>query len=80
MRNLVLVLGDHLDADSAVFRGFDRSRDSVRMAEVEEEAFRFRCRPYRAKRSWRRTMFLHRRLVASKPCRRMPLDESFFIR
>lgn len=38
MRNLVLVLGDQLDADSAAFDGFDRDRDAVWMAEVAHEA------------------------------------------
>ena len=37
-RNLVLVLGDQLDADAAVFDGFDKTRDAVWMAEVDEEA------------------------------------------
>ena len=38
MRNLVLVLGDQLDAGSAAFDGFDPARDCVWMAEVREES------------------------------------------
>ena len=38
MRNLVLVLGDQLDAASSAFDGFDRRRDAVVMAEVRAEA------------------------------------------
>ena len=37
-RRLVLVLGDQLDADSAVFDGFDPAQDRVWMAEVAGEA------------------------------------------
>jgi len=38
VRHLVLVLGDQLDVDSAVFDGFDKSKDAVLMMEVAEEA------------------------------------------
>jgi deoxyribodipyrimidine photolyase-related protein len=38
MRNLILVLGDQLDAKSAAFDGFDAKRDAVWMAEVSGEA------------------------------------------
>jgi deoxyribodipyrimidine photolyase-related protein len=38
MRNLILVLGDQLDADSAAFHGFDPQRDRVWMAEVDDES------------------------------------------
>ncbi len=38
MRNLVLVLGDQLDAKSAAFDDFDKRRDAVWMAEVAEES------------------------------------------
>ena len=38
VRNLVLVLGDQLDADSSVFADFDPARDVVWMAEVVHEA------------------------------------------
>jgi len=38
MRNLILVLGDQLDAKSAAFDDFDKADDSVWMAEVHEEA------------------------------------------
>ncbi len=38
MRNLVLVLGDQLDANSAVFDAFDPAVDAVAMMEVAEEA------------------------------------------
>ena len=38
VRNLVVVLGDQLDRDSAAFDGFDAGRDLVWMAEVEEES------------------------------------------
>lgn len=37
-RNLVVVLGDQLDVDSAAFDGFDNSADAVLMMEVAEEA------------------------------------------
>jgi deoxyribodipyrimidine photolyase-related protein len=38
VRNLVIVLGDQLNADSAAFDGFDRNRDAVWMAECAEES------------------------------------------
>ncbi len=38
LRNLILVLGDQLDDDSAVFADFDPQRDAVWMAEVAHEA------------------------------------------
>ena len=38
LRNLILILGDQLDADSAAFDGFDPACDAVWMAEVREEA------------------------------------------
>lgn len=38
MRNLVIVLGDQLNDDSAVYDGFERSKDAVWMAEVAEES------------------------------------------
>lgn len=38
MRNLVLVVGDQLDADAAAFDGFDPATDVVWMAEVAEES------------------------------------------
>jgi deoxyribodipyrimidine photolyase-related protein len=38
LRNLVLVLGDQLDATSAAFEGFEPDRDAVWMAEVAGEA------------------------------------------
>jgi len=38
MRNLVLVLGDQLDARSAAFDGFDPGQDAVWMGELAEEA------------------------------------------
>ncbi len=37
-RNLVLVLGDQLDAESSAFDGFDPAIDAVWMAEVREES------------------------------------------
>ena len=37
MRNLVVVLGDQLDLESAAFDGFDPEQDRVWMAEVDEE-------------------------------------------
>ena len=37
IRNLVIVLGDQLDARSAAFDGFDPARDAVAMGEVREE-------------------------------------------
>jgi len=38
VRSLVIVLGDQLDADAAVFDGFDAKRDAVWMAEVAQES------------------------------------------
>ena len=38
VRNLVIVLGDQLNPDSAAFDGFDRERDAVWMVEVCQEA------------------------------------------
>jgi deoxyribodipyrimidine photolyase-related protein len=38
IRNLVLVLGDQLDSQSAAFDGFDRTRDAILQTEVVEEA------------------------------------------
>ncbi len=38
IRNLVVVLGDQLDADSAAFAEFDPARDAVWMAEVAHES------------------------------------------
>jgi deoxyribodipyrimidine photolyase-related protein len=38
VRNLVIVLGDQLDADAAALQGFDPAQDVVWMAEVAEES------------------------------------------
>ena len=38
MRNLILILGDQLDANSSAFDGFDKQSDAVWMVEVEAEA------------------------------------------
>ena len=38
MRNLIVVLGDQLNRDSAAFDGFDANRDAVWMAEASEES------------------------------------------
>jgi deoxyribodipyrimidine photolyase-related protein len=38
VRNLVLVLGDQLNADASAFDGFDPARDAIWMAEVAEES------------------------------------------
>lgn len=38
MRNLVIVLGDQLDIESAAFDGFDPVKDAIWMAEVSAEA------------------------------------------
>ena len=38
LRQLVLVLGDQLDAEAAAFDGFDPAQDAVWMAEVAEES------------------------------------------
>jgi len=35
MRNLVIVLDDQLNEDSAVYDGFDRAKDAIWMAEIE---------------------------------------------
>lgn len=42
-RHLVLVLGDQLDRDAAVFEGLDDTADRVWMAEVEQEATHVPC-------------------------------------
>lgn len=42
-RNLILVLGDQLNADSAAFDDFDPKKDRVWMAEVREESTRAWC-------------------------------------
>ncbi len=47
MRNLILVLGDQLDANSAAFNDFDSDQDAVWMAEVEEEATHVWCHKQR---------------------------------
>ncbi len=38
MRNLVVILGDQLDSNSAALKGFDPKHDSIFMAEVREES------------------------------------------
>jgi len=38
MRNLVLILGDQLDAESSAFDGFDPNVDAIWMAEVAQES------------------------------------------
>jgi deoxyribodipyrimidine photolyase-related protein len=38
VRNLIIVLGDQLDAESAALRGFDPAHDAVWMAEVAAES------------------------------------------
>src|SRR3954470_15754553 len=38
VRNLVILFGDQLDAESAAFDGFDQTRDIVAQMEVGEEA------------------------------------------
>lgn len=43
MRNLLLIFGDQLNHDSAVFQDFDRDQDRVWMAEVHEEATHVWC-------------------------------------
>jgi deoxyribodipyrimidine photolyase-related protein len=40
MRNLILILGDQLDPQSAAFDGFDAELDAVWMAEVHDESAR----------------------------------------
>ena len=42
MRNLIVVLGDQLDADSTAFDGIDSERDAVWMAEVAHESTKVR--------------------------------------
>jgi deoxyribodipyrimidine photolyase-related protein len=38
VRNLIVIFGDQLDRDAAVFDDFDKSKDAVWMAEVEHES------------------------------------------
>lgn len=40
MRNLIIILGDQLNADSVAFDGFDPNADAVWMAEVEQESLK----------------------------------------
>ena len=40
MRNLIIILGDQLNEDSAAFDGFDSDMDGVWMAEVAQESTR----------------------------------------
>ncbi|WP_339613641.1 cryptochrome/photolyase family protein [uncultured Rubinisphaera sp.] len=47
MRNLILILGDQLDHNSAVFDDFESAEDSVWMAEVAEEATHVWCHKLR---------------------------------
>ncbi len=47
MRNLVLVLGDQLNHDSAAFDGFDRSVDAVWMSETPHELTHVWCHKIR---------------------------------
>ena len=47
IRNLVLVLGDQLNHDSAAFDDFDAKRDRVWMAENQDEATHVWCHKYR---------------------------------
>ncbi|NWG74904.1 MAG: cryptochrome/photolyase family protein [Rubrivivax sp.] len=50
MRHLVLVLGDQLDRASSAFDGFDAARDTVWMAEVDEESTHVRSGKARSAR------------------------------
>lgn len=52
MRNLIIILGDQLNADSAAWDGFDREKDFVWMAEVAHESTKV------ASSKVRTTMFL----------------------
>lgn len=47
MRNLILVLGDQLDAKSQAFADFDAAEDAVWMAETEEETTHVWCHKLR---------------------------------
>lgn len=47
MRNLVLVLGDQLDAQSSAFDDFDRDQDAVWMAEARQETTHVWCHKLR---------------------------------
>lgn len=47
MRNVVLVLGDQLDSQSAAFDGFDKTQDVVWMAEVAQESTHVWCHKLR---------------------------------
>lgn len=46
-RNLVLVLGDQLDPQSAALDGFDKRQDAIWMAENQEEATHVWCHKFR---------------------------------
>ncbi len=47
IRNLVIILGDQLDEQSAVFDDFDKQQDAVWMAEVEDETTHVKCHQLR---------------------------------
>jgi deoxyribodipyrimidine photolyase-related protein len=47
VRNVVLVLGDQLDFQSAAFDGFDKTQDVVWMAEVAQESTHVWCHKLR---------------------------------
>lgn len=47
LRNLIIVLGDQLDANSKAFEDFDPKQDAVWMAEVEQEATHVWCHKMR---------------------------------
>ncbi len=47
LRNLVVILGDQLDSDSAAFDGFDPALDCIWMAEAVEEASHVWCHKMR---------------------------------
>lgn len=47
LRHLIVIFGDQLNHDSAVFKGFDPNLDRVWMAETQEEATHVWCHKYR---------------------------------
>jgi len=69
VRNLVLVLGDQLDLQSAAFDGFDRQRDLIWMAELAQESQHVWSHKARS------TLFLSamRHFAAALKQRKMPL-------
>ncbi len=62
MRNLVIILGDQLNDDSAVYDGFEPNKDAVWMAEVSATAPTAAMRDYERSQTSRGRCVVYRRL------------------